>query len=246
MNSVTNSERIKQATTEVLLLNPEQKQALATIDSESTALGHVQGTTELVGVIAGIKPAALIRIEEIADPTLIEKVGLSYVLMDSDHFAVSRDMQLSLQLQDDFDNQRDLEGYLTDEGHRRIGKLLGYPETATDYFIDRSSTIHTDAELPMVLPKSLKGTTTDYFHQFILSPNNYQKEIDEHVKPLEIAVKTLTPLTYKMIEELTNREHRMENRRKSLTKKVGAHLGNLLGIKPKEPEETDIKYLHVD
>lgn len=245
MSDLTTQENIQKSTSEVALLNPEQKEALGLIDKESAALGNAQSVVELVGVLAGIKPVALIRADECVTPDLIEATGLSCVDIEDGHLAVSSDSELARQFKEDFIYQRGEDQFFTDEGHRRIGKMLGYPETATDYFLKRWESMDTDDELPMVVSKSLKGTPTDYFHHFILSPDNYQQEIDEYVKPLESAVKLLAPDTYKIIETFTERNLKIETRRIGLARKMGRLIKPLFGLKLKQDED-EIKHIYVD
>jgi hypothetical protein len=236
MNTLTIPERIDKATSEVPLLNLEQKEALALIDTNPKSRSQAAGTMDLVGVIAGLKPVAFLHTQEI-NPALVSAVGLNWELIEYGMFAASRDEHLSLELKEVFLSHRNNEGNLTDDGHRIIGKLLGYPESATDYFVDRLPTVFTPVELPMVKSRALEGTSTDFFHQFVLSPGNHQSEIDDYIKPLETAVRELTPNTYKYIET--------ENRRDQVAKKIGRFLRPLIGLKPKEVNP-GIKTVYVD
>ena len=225
MNTVTTAERIEKATSEVPLLNESQKEALHLLDTSTKTRIQAAETSDLIGVIAGIKPVAFLSNTEV-NSELIADIGIKCEPMTDGLFAASRDDHLNAKLKNTFLYEREEDGRMSFEGHRTIGKLLGYPESATEYFIERFDTVFSEDELPVVIPRSTLDTPTEFFHQFILSPNNYQDEINTYIRPLEIAVKELAPHTYKFIEK--------EYRHQQTRKKMGAYLRPLLGMKPKE------------
>ena len=94
MNNLPTSERIEKATREVPLLTAEQKQGLLYVDSQPTDGRRAVAISEIVGVLAGLKPSALMRNDWINTED-IEAVGLNYNVLGEHHFAVSRDSEIS-------------------------------------------------------------------------------------------------------------------------------------------------------
>jgi|GEM_PF-5584625 len=236
MNTLTIPERIEKSTSEVPLMNAEQKEALGLIDMESKTYVQAVATSDLIGVIAGIKPVAFLHDAEIS-LELVSATGMSCEPILNGLFAASRDENLNLELRDVFLSYRDKNGRVTDEGSRKTGELLGYPDTAVDYFVERSHTVRTSNELPLVVPLSTLDTPSEFFNQFILSPNNYQEEMDTYIKPLEAAVKELAPNTYNFIEK--------QHRHKQTRIKMAKYLKPLFGSKPKATEN-EVNKLYVD
>ncbi len=233
MNSLTTAERIEKATSEVPLLNTEQKEALRSLDESRMSRMKASGITDVVGVIAGIKPVAFLHDGEV-DSQSVAALGLNCEPMANGLYAASRDEHLSRELRDvwmakieDSEDPRDSE--------RAMGKLLGYPETATEYFIERSPTVFTSEELPVIASHAIDDTTSTFFNQLILSPDHYHQEIDQYVIPLEIAVRELAPHTYEFIEKATRRER--------VSKKIGKFLKPLFGSKRIDPYEAGKQYI---
>jgi hypothetical protein len=106
----------------------------------------------------------------------------------------------------------------SDDRFRQIGKLLGYPASATDYYLRRRATFKEDTSepLPMIIPEAIKGTIHEEFCQFILSPEYWREEVEGYVMPLEKAAKELVPNTYRKMDRTVKRQ--------KLTKKVLAML----------------------
>jgi hypothetical protein len=247
MNNLPISERIEKSTSEVPILTAEQKQGLLMVDSQPISTGRASAISELVGVLAGLKPSALMRNDWIHTED-IESVGLNYNVLGEHHFAVSRDSEISDNLSEVFEKARDDDGMLSDDGHRQIGKLLGYPESSTDYFIKRGPTVFTPDELPMVKSRKLQGTASDFFHQFILSPDHYEEEIENYILPLVAAVKSLAPNTYLFVEEQAHRDNEVLRKQEVTHKKIGKYIRYLItpNREPKAPEQPPAKILYVD
>ncbi|MDB5180895.1 MAG: hypothetical protein JWO54_657 [Candidatus Saccharibacteria bacterium] len=238
MSELTIADRIEKATTQVPLLNAEQKEALHLIDTVPVSINRGRAVMELVGVVAGIKSAADLEREDF-DIELIDALGLAYDLYSDKYFTVSWDKKLSQELSSLFLQRQPKD--IKESTERRIGKLLGYPETATEYYIRRMKTINTPNKLPSVKPRSLKGTVTDLFHMFVLSPDHTQQEIDTYVKPLEAAVKALTPNAYGLlVEEVEYHAHRSQMRQE-----IGRYASFLIEM-PQYEEEPDPDVLYVD
>lgn len=199
MIPLTSLERNKQTVSEVPL-DIEQQEVLNLIDAETQTIKQANGVIDLVGVIAGIKPVAFLDKDQV-NADLINAMGISCQAIDEESYAISRDENLGLQLKEVFLSRQGESGAASDEWYRQFGTLLGYPDTAIDYYIKRMPTVFTDTPLPFVEPDSIEGTTTNYFNQLVLSPDNYEAELDEYVKPLEAAVKKLAPKTYEFIEQ---------------------------------------------
>jgi len=199
MITLPNQERSEQTTSEIPL-SSEQQEILGLIDVETESIKQANGVIDLVGVIAGIKPVAFLDKDQV-NADLIGAMGISCESIDDESYAISRDENLSLELKELFLSRQGESGAASDEWYRQFGTLLGYPDTAIDYYIKRMPTVFTDTPLPFVEPDSIEGTTTSYFNQLVLSPDNYEAELDEYVKPLEAAVKKLAPKTYEFIEQ---------------------------------------------
>jgi len=245
MNIETTLQHNEKITPEIPLLTAEQQAGLSKVDSKPATSARASAISEMVGVLVGLKPAALMR-DDYIDLEDIEAVGLSYESMDdSGHYAVSKDEAISEDLRDVFQLSRDEDGQLTTNGHRQIGKLLGYPETATDYFLKRMDTYDTPEELPLVRSRSLQGTPGDFLHQFILSADNSQEEIQNYVMPLVAAVKELTPNTYHFIEEESDRDNETRRKQSMVHRKIGKFIRRLVNAES-DPEYVEPKTIYVD
>lgn len=80
--------------------------------------------------------------------------------------------------------------------HRKIGRLLGYPETATDWFLVRQEKINLDELGDDEIHKDLQK----YFH-FIHSRTNGEEEFEEYDKPIHEAMEKYTPLAAEIMRE---------------------------------------------
>lgn len=80
--------------------------------------------------------------------------------------------------------------------HRKIGRLLGYPETATDWFLVRAERIDLNEMDEDDIYKDLQK-----FYHFIHSRNNSDEEFEEYDKPIHEAMEKYTPLSAKLMKE---------------------------------------------
>lgn len=103
------------------------------------------------------------------------------------------------------------------ERHKIIGRLLGYPESATDYFLRRFDTIGAPDELPMIIPDWIDGTVDEQLHSFILSPEHYQEEMAAYIDPLHDAVRTHGPETYRGLEMRARAARRQKSAQRVLS-----------------------------
>ena len=132
----------------------------------------------IAGVIAGVKPATIIGYsDEVA--RLVPVIGLSYISADNKfgmrQMSVARTDELANDLMLSFRELWDNPRAANDSVHRKIGKILGYPDTSTDYFIERGRTLDEPMEewLPSIEPDEFIGSPTSHFNQLILSPRSY-------------------------------------------------------------------------
>lgn len=186
------------------------KKALQELDALSEKFGKyvTHDITVIVGVLAGIKPVAMTESNDDdreVGVDLLERLGLKYSSWED------KGLRYVSYRQDLADRMAELHrvvwgknGEYPDE-NREIGRLLGYPETATEYFLRRLLTLTTDSPLPVVTPEEIDGTVSDDFCEFILSPDNYREEIETYVYPLEAANREYAPKTYSVLLALSSR-----------------------------------------
>lgn len=221
---------ISKATSEVPLLSSEQVEMLAHLDASAAKEKEIDWRAvdmlDIVGVVAGIKPSAFLNMDGPDAEKIMTKLGLAWHQTIGGGMAISRFDTLADALAARFEHLWDGIGD-RDTMHREIGKLLGYPATATEYFIKRSATIDNpiDEQLPMILPEELEGTVRGSFHQFVLSPEAWRDELESHVVPIEAAVKELAPLTYEAFEREVNRERRKQKFRSFIGRKASPRFG---------------------
>lgn len=185
-------------------LNDEYLEAMAAIDGEAIKNKSTRvDTVNVVGVLRGVKPCSLIE-EANNMEDYIRKLGLACEKIDGKGMmTIAWNDELAKNLADEFSEYWG--GILNEiqESDRRIGKLLGYPETATEYYIDRLASFEDPSreDLPMILPEEFEVTVREYFHQFVLSPDNWREETKNYIMPLEEATRELAPRSYKQIEQ---------------------------------------------
>lgn len=80
--------------------------------------------------------------------------------------------------------------------HRKIGRLLGYPGTATDWFLIRTEKMDLDEMDKDEYMKDLQK-----YHHFIHSRTNGEEEFEEYDKPIHAAMEKYTPLSAKLLRE---------------------------------------------
>lgn len=182
------------------------------------SIGRAFDVAETAGVIAGVKPAAIVA------PTLsfkdkrsvqqyrqvLKDLGLQSLpvrdtggwnIVVSRDKAVLKELKSALEVVDKLFQDSIAAGanehggfQISDEHEKTIGRLLGYPPTATEYFIRRMRTMSTPGELPIIESKLTDNRR--FFENFILSPDHYDDEVRAYITPFEQAVHELTPKTY--------------------------------------------------
>lgn len=184
---------------------------------------------DTVGVVAGVKPAAVITWSDDTSK-LITVLGLAQQRAANREFmAISRSEKMAQELAGLFTDWRVAPRRSPDD-ERRIGKLLGYPETATEYYLKRLPTVRKPAneQLPVIQPIKFDNTVHSDFSQFILSPEHWLDEVSSYALPLELATRELAPRTYRMIKR------RVRHRR------IKALLYAIVGKKAKADFESNV------
>ena len=192
------------------LITPVDPNALTALDSLATAHGeHIAyDITDIVGVLVGLKPVAMIGNNSKAPDittALVEKLGLKHASWPEKNLTY-----VSFN-QENADRMAQLHTVVwganaahPDE-NREIGALLGYPVTATDYFIRRLTSFEAGVPLPIVEIDEPADSVSQYFCSLILSPEHAKEEISAYCKPLEEAVQEFAPTTYETFCALSSR-----------------------------------------
>ena len=159
---------------------------------------------EVLGVVGGVKSAAYIEVsvpEACPDVSytledLFPALGLqSHSVLNGIALVVARDGETITAFTQALDDAR---SEPAEAAERRIGALLGYPTTATDYYLKRSATMNTSEQLPMIDPDDV--SFHPIYSGFVMSPEHYSEEIEAYCTPLERAVQQLTPLFHEVLE----------------------------------------------
>lgn len=188
---------------------------------------------DVVGVLAGLKPSSFVDYDERL-AAVLNDLGLRHVPFGYDPeivdlMAISKDQVMANKLAEL------LVTHTTEDDEREIGKLLGYPPTATEYYIKRLPTLRNPSEeqLPMIKPKHFLGRDIDEFHQLVLSPDHWQEEVDNFIAPLEAATKEMAPGTYDRI------------RRAARWSKLSGRVMEIVGgsVPPKYRSNTRVHYV---
>ncbi len=189
-------------------MNQVDKKALADLDVLSEEFGEfiAYDITDVIGVLVGLKPVAFVGgNKQDIDSDLLRRLGLSLAQWPEKHLVyVSKDRVLAHRLAELHKKVWGSNALYPSE-NREIGKLLGYPETATEYFIKRLKTLDSGNPLSVFIPKETENTASAYFQNLILSPDNYKKELAEYCEPLEAAVREFAPKTYAVFCALSSR-----------------------------------------
>ncbi len=197
-------ELIAQATVETPILTPDHLQMLQILDTLSEEGRDIrpEDAIEVVGVIAGIKPAAYINYAEGRAGDCIAQLGMWQCSAGGAELCVSRNLALANELAVRFKNVRKGTPDQVRQTERAIGKLLGYPSTSTDYYID----FREDGQLPIVLPAAVRDTVLMGFARLILSPEHWREELEAYAIPLAEATRNLAPRTYGLFEKVAQGE----------------------------------------
>ena len=175
----------------------------------------------IMGVVIGVKPACMIDFTEKDTEGMDMKVfesfltslGLEFIYDKTElnpeiepsytnTYFISKEKRTARML---FDTEHELYDHFdTDEPnapiikiiHRKIGRLLGYPETATDWFLIRQEKLDLDELENDEIYKDLQS-----FYHFIHSRNNSDEEFEEYDKPIHEAMEKYTPLSAKLMRD---------------------------------------------
>lgn len=110
-------------------------------------LGTIERTSAVIGVIADIKPAGLVGFEyqpgseeqQEAFEVNLQNMGINFIEQDAGgvyrHYFISRDLKTARALQRAFLElwANNSTNNSSDDINERLGRLLGYPETAIQY-----------------------------------------------------------------------------------------------------------------
>lgn len=177
--------------------------ALDALTSESER-HEMHDMIDIVGVIAGLKPAAFIGGNDAVSTQVIEyieRLGLKHVSWPEKRLLyISFDQQHVERLAALHRVVWGKNATFPDE-NREIGTLLGYPRTATEYFLKRLTSLSTGTPLPQYMPEGIEGTVRDNFYQLVLSPDNYQEEVRAYCEPLEATVREFAPKTHAALSQ---------------------------------------------
>ena len=175
----------------------------------------------IVGVLVDVKPACMIDFNnkdaETMDLKVFEKfltnLGLKFLYEKTDlnadfevkfthTYFISKEKSTARML---LEAEHELyDHFLTDEPnapiikiiHRKIGRLLGYPETATDWFLVRAEKMDLEEIDENEYFKDLQK-----YHHFIHSRTCGEEEFEIYDKPIHEAMEKYTPLSAKLLRE---------------------------------------------
>jgi len=175
-----------------------QAVVLAQLDQNAKNFVQAGCVMNLVGVLTGLKPAAYLEESEGLIPALKE-IGLyCKKTRRNGGVAVSYAPKHAAQLAHDIRKTWG-KNTINEPIERRIGSLLGYPETAVDYFVVRSVVMRLGKDVPLVMPEPGAEVPHEAFMQFILSPEHYREELALYATPLEAATRQFAPHSYELL-----------------------------------------------
>lgn len=175
----------------------------------------------IMGVLIDIKPACMIDFTNLDAENMdldvferfLESLNLKYIYEKTElnpkiepkfthTYYISKKQEIAEMLQEA--EQELYDHFDTDEPnspvikliHRKIGRLLGYPETATDWFLLRQEKMDLNEMDDDEIYKDLQK----YFH-FIHSRNNGDEEFEEYDKPIHEAMEKYAPLSAELMRE---------------------------------------------
>jgi hypothetical protein len=175
----------------------------------------------IMGVLIDVKPACMIDFTEAdtenMDLTIFESflksLGLEFIYEKTElspdveptfthTYFISKKKRFATMLQEaehelyDHFNTDEPNAPIIKVIHRKIGRLLGYPETATDWFLVRQEKI----DLEEIDDDEIYKDLQKYYH-FIHSRNNGEEEFEEYDKPIHEAMEKYTPLSAKLMRD---------------------------------------------
>jgi hypothetical protein len=199
--------------------NPTPPDALKAFDRTSRAnrYNHIlMDNVDVLGVVGGVKSLALVMNRPNLLP-LLSDMNLHAHTIDPKNDRFHMPVVAVAKHPDVIDELVATSQLSDEEEHRTVGRLLGFPETATDYFLRRFDTIGTPDELPMIIPDWIDGTVDEQLHSFILSPEQYQEEMAAYIDPLHDAVRTFGPETYRGLEKRARAVRRQKTAQRVLS-----------------------------
>ena len=217
---------IAQTRTEIPQLTPEVMTALREFDATDDL--SVGNAVNVIGVFSGIKPTTVISEGGVGDSSrsIMNRMGLVFCDVNAETTVLSRYQELADTMADLC--KKDALKYRSHDDvrtQRSVGKLLGFPETATEYFVERRK-IYNDTgvltpaiEFPGFEWSGVNGGM-DNFRQFILSPDHAREEVEQYSEPLRQAVEIMTPHLYDRILEKSETVSSVEPRSNFLTRVV--------------------------
>lgn len=175
----------------------------------------------IVGVLIDIKPSCVIDFTEFDTENMslkefekiLKELGLVFIYEKTElgadfdvtfthTYFISKDKETVDMI---FDAEHELYDHFdTDEPnapiikiiHKKIGRLLGYPETAIDWFLIRTEKM----DLGEIDADDAKKDLKTYYH-FIHSRLNGEEEFEEYDKPIHEAMEKYAPLSAKIMRE---------------------------------------------
>lgn len=158
--------------------------------------------TNIIGVFTDIKPAAIVEENDLTT-SQIHGLGLAHLPFNMRDGQcgniVSKDSnlaeRLSLLLQSSL-HHRTTSGKLDMALEYQIGLALGYPKTATTYYLSNAhkGIIHNRRNYETKI-----DIETLAFCTLVLSKRHWRDEIDSYVTPLRQAVREYAPNTYRVM-----------------------------------------------
>ena len=160
---------------------------------------------EIVGVFAGVKPAALITDNYMDDFDIPEedrqtskrelddaisasrKLGLACIKLSDGEYSVSKDEEAALALRDAI-RQRENLGAKDREQYEEltyvISEMLGYPRTSTDAYLGKIDRLSIDEAVEL---ERERPSLPWKFQGFVLSKDHYLDELEAYSGPLRDA-----------------------------------------------------------
>lgn len=184
-----------------------QRQVLHEFDSSLKTSREADTAISVAGVLSGVKPGALIEdLQNVVWPERFKKMGIWYtpVAMPAEWRGQAGVISRSSAVADEL--SQIVPDRIPDPARdARIGELLGFPPSATAHYSKRLVTYGTPGELPAGQGDRHNDTIEFYFAQLVLSPDNYNEEMESYVRPLQKATQLLTPRAYKILEDEVNK-----------------------------------------
>lgn len=169
---------------------------------------HYRLIIDTVGVVADIKPTALLGSDDIMAKALAHTRGIHNIPVNFPAGAgivISKDPVLAEYLRSLLTTSQTLsdDGLASDDQDREIGRILGYPKTATNYFIERSRYRQRHGCYPNEDWREQIPSFHRYVAGFTFSPRHWPEEINEYSAKIAEVMRIYTPETYREIVDTT-------------------------------------------